>query len=335
MATSDRRSSAEDKKTIYLFYGADRYSQSQKLKFWQDEFVKKYGESSLEIIDGEKLDPADFSTNLTALPFLSEKRLILVKDFLEDGKADRQKQVASAIEDIAEFCILIFQENEVPEKTNPLYKKIAKIGHLEEFKALSPNEITKWIMAKAEQEKIKISFFTANYLSQQCGPELWTISNELEKLTLFANGREITKDMIDDLCIPSLTSSIFKLTDEVAQKNVKGSLKTFSILKNSGDDLIKIFFMLVRHFRILTQVQELVSKGENSFEITKKLKQHPFVIQKTSQQAKNFDHQKLKKIYEEMLAVDTKLKTGIIKSYKGDNREYELAIEKFIINCCK
>ncbi|MBI5754470.1 DNA polymerase III subunit delta [Candidatus Peregrinibacteria bacterium] len=324
-----------DKKTIYLFYGDDRYSLSQKLKFWQEEFIKKYGESSLEIIDGEKLDPADFATNLEALPFLSEKRLILVKDFLENGKAEKQKQVTSAIENTGEFCILIFQENEVPEKTNPLYKKIAKIGHLEEFKNLSPNEITQWIMDKAKKDKLKISFFTANYLNQQCGPELWTISNELEKLVLFANGQEITKEMIDNLCIPSLTSSIFKLTDEVAQKNVKGSLKTFGILKNSGEDLVRIFFMLTRHFRILAQVQELVGKGETASAIIKKLKQHPFVIQKTSQQAKNFDQSKLKKIYEEMLKIDTGLKTGIIKSFKGDNREYELAIEKFIINCCQ
>lgn len=324
-----------DKKTVYLFYGEDRYSLNQKLKFWQDEFVKKYGENSLEIIDGAKLDPADFSTNLESMPFLSEKRLVLVKDFLDLAKADKQKQIASAIENTPDFCLLIFQENEMPEKGSPIYKKIGKIGTLQEFKALSPTEITKWIMDKAKKENIKISFFTANYLSQQCGPELWTISNELDKLTLFADNKEITKEMIDDLCIPSLTSSIFKLTDEVAQKNAKASLRTFGILKDSGQELNGIFFMLVRHFRILTQVQELVSKGENSSEITKKLKQHPFVIQKTSAQAKNFNRQRLVEIYEEMLAIDKGVKTGIIKSFKSDNREFELAIEKFIINCCK
>lgn len=326
-----------DKKTVYLFYGDDRYSLNQKLKFWQDEFVKKYGENALEIIDGAKLNPSDFSTNLQSLPFLSEKRLVLVKDFLEfsEKKEDMQKKIASAIEDTPDFCLLIFQENEIPKKTNPIYKKIGKIGTLQEFKALLPAEITRWISEKAKKENIKISFFTANYLTQQCGPELWTISNELDKLALFANGKEITKEMIEDICIPSLTSSIFKLTDEVAQKNAKASLRIFRILKDSGEELNGIFFMLVRHFRILTQVQELVTKGENSTEITKKLKQHPFVIQKTSIQARNFDHKKLVEIYGEMLDIDRKVKSGIIKSYKSDNREFELAIEKFIINCCK
>lgn len=324
-----------DKKTVYLFYGEDRYSLNQKLKFWQTEFVKKYGENSLEIIDGAKLDVDNFSTNLESLPFLSDKRLVLVKDFLDLGKEEKQKHIASAIENTPDFCLLIFQENEIPKKTNPIYKKISKIGTLQEFKVLSPSEITKWITDKAKKENIKISFSTANYLTQQCGPELWTISNELDKLALFSNGKEITKEMIDDICIPSLTSSIFKLTDEVAQKNAKASLKTFSILKDSGQELNGIFFMLVRHFRILTQVQELVNKGESAAEITKKLKQHPFVIQKTSVQAKNFNREKLVEIYEEMLSIDKGVKTGIIKSFKGDNREFELAIEKFIVNCCK
>lgn len=320
---------------VYLFYGEDRYSGVKKLKFWQENFTKKYGENALEIIEGDKLNPAEFSTNLTTLPFLSEKRLIIIKNFLNSAKAEQQKQLASAIEMTPEFCLLVFYEDEIPEKINPLYKKIAKIGHLEEFKALSPNDIAKWILDKAKKENIKISFATANYLSQHCGTELWTISNEIEKLKLFANSQEITTKMIDDLCVPSLSSSIFKLTDHVAQKNIKASLKTFEILKNSGEELSRIFFMLARHFRILIQVFELLGKGEQAFTITKKLGQHPFVIQKTSQQSKNFTIEKLEKIYREFLQIDTKVKTGVIKSYKGDEREFELAIEKLIIKCCE
>lgn len=320
---------------IYLFYGEDRYSSSRKLKFWQENFIKKYGENAMEVIEGDKLDPAEFSTNLETLPFLSEKRLVIIKNYLAQAKTEQQKQIATAIERTPDFCLLIFYEYEMPEKINPLYKKIAKIGHLEEFQALSPNDIAKWIMDKAKIDNIKISFMAANYLSQYCGPELWTISNEFEKLALFANDQEITKEMIDDLCIPSLSSSIFKLTDYVAQKNAKASLKTFETLKNSGEELSRIFFMLARHFRILIQVFELLSKGEKAFTITKKLGQHPFVIQKTSQQSKNFDLKKLEKIYKEFLKIDTKVKTGIIKSYKGDEREFELAIEKLIIECCQ
>lgn len=320
---------------IFLFYGEDNYRSTQKLRFWRQEFVKKYGEEATEIIEGKDLNPPQFTTNIGTLPFLSEKRLIIVKNFLENGSPEDQKKVAEHLEKTTEQCIIIFFETEPPDKRTSLFQKLSKTGQVEEFKALSPQEITKWIIEKSKKENLQISPKTANYLAEHAGADLWTISNELEKLKTYANGQEITTAMIDEICPPSLSASIFKLTDAVAQKNKKQSLKTFEILRESGEDLGKVFFMLVRHFRILLQVNDLISKGENPFSITKKLQQHPYVIQKTSEQSKNFNEAKLEKIYKELLQIDIKIKSGLIKSFKGDNREFELAIEKLIIDCCK
>lgn len=320
---------------IFLFYGEDNYRSTQKLKFWKQEFVKKYGEEATETIEGKDLEPPEFTTNIETLPFLSEKRLIIVKNFLENASPEDQKKVAEHLEKTTEQCIIIFFETEPPDKRTSLFQKLSKLGQTEEFKAFQPAETAKWILEKSQKEDLKISPKTASYLAEHAGPDLWTISNELEKLKTYADKEEITTQMIDLLCTPSLSSSIFRLTDAVAQKNRKQSLKTFEILRESGEDLGKIFFMLVRHFRILVQVNEMLKKGENSFSITKKLKQHPFVIQKTSEQSKNFSWEKLKEIYNELLQIDIKIKSGLIKSFKGDDREFELAIEKLIINCCK
>ncbi len=323
------------KKSIFLFYGEDSFSSNEKLKLWKAEFIKKHGEDCLETIQGKTLKPQEFGTNIEALPFLSEKRLIIVRDFLATKKTDNQKQVAENLEKAADTSIIVFHENKAVDKRTSLYKKIAKIGNLNEFKSLNPNDISKWVLDRSKKEGINISFPNANYLAQNCGPDLWHVSSELEKLKLFTNGEEITKEIIDDVSIPSISASIFKLTDAIAQKNTKNSLKTFQSLEESGEDLIKVFFMIVRHFRILIQVHEMVNKGENSFSITKKLKQHPFVIQKTSEQSKNFNQKKLEEIYRNMLEIDKNLKTGVIKYYGKDNRQFILALEKLIINCCK
>lgn len=93
--------------------------------------------------------------------------------------------------------------------------------------------------------------------------------------------------------------------------------------------------MIVRHFRILLQVNDLIEKHESPKTIEKKLKQHPFVIKKTSQQSRNFNNQTLEKIYQELLNIDIGTKTGKIKTYPANNNEFQLAIEQFIIHCCK
>ncbi|MBD3360847.1 DNA polymerase III subunit delta [Candidatus Peregrinibacteria bacterium] len=324
------------KKTIYLFCGEDTYSSNKKIKFWKNEFIKKYGdESNIEIIDGKNMDTTRFSTNLETVPFLSDKRLLIVKDFLTAGSKDDQKKIAESLIKTPDFCIVVFHENNSPNKTGSLFKKIKQIGTIEEFNHLTPAQLTKWILKKAGKENINISQPTAHHLSLHCGLELWRISNELQKLKLYSNGNEITSQIIDELVVPSLSASIFKLTDAIAGKNPKQSLKTLQILKDSGEELTKIFFMIVRHFRILIQVHDMIQKDERQSTIIKKLKQHPFVIQKTSNQSKNFTPEKLEEIYSKFLQIDKKLKTGIIKIYQGDDREYKLAIEKLIIDCCR
>ena len=322
------------KQSVFLFYGQDTYSSSQKLKFWKNEFIKKYGENSLEQIEGKELNSQEFSTNIESMPFLSEKRMIIIKNFLNQGKEENQKLVAKNLNSSSDSNVIIFYEETTPDKRTTLYKTLSKIAKIELFPELSSLEINNWIIKRAKEQNINIDFRNANYLSQNCGPNLWILASELEKLKLYAGEQTVNKEMIDEICTASLTASIFKLTDSIAQKDSKSSLKTFKILAESGEDPIKTFFMIVRHFRILIQIHEMVSKGENSGTITKRLKQHPFVVQKVSSQSKNFQQEKIEEIYKELLKIDKGVKTGVIKSYKGDNREFELAIEKLIINCC-
>jgi DNA polymerase-3 subunit delta len=245
------------------------------------------------------------------------------------------EKISKSLEKTPDFCVIIFHENESADKRTGLYKKIQKYGKIEEFKHKSPNEITRWIMDQSRNKDIKITPLTASYLTNHCGIELWKISNELEKLKIYAQNKEITNEMIDNLTTPSITSSIFKLTDKIAEKNTKEALKTLKNLQESGEDITRVFFMIVRHFRILIQAHDLIQKKETQTGIAKRLKQHPFVIQKTSAQSRNFTQEKLEKIYGHLLKIDKDFKTGSIKIIKGDNRAYILAIEKLIIDCCQ
>ena len=323
-------------KNVYLFYGEDTYSSLQKLNFWLSEFTKKYGgDTNVEIIEGKTLDPSEFDTNIEAIPFLAEKKLIIIKNFLAEGKAEAQKRVAESIEKTPDFLLIIFHETEIPDKRTSLFQKINKIGVTEEFTPLSPAEITKLIMEKAKKENIRISSAVALYLSTYCSLNLWLVFTELEKLATYVNGGEITSKIIDEIVSPTLSSSIFKLTDAIAAKNLKESLLIFRILIDSGEDITRIFFMIVRHFRILIQIKEMLDKNETQNTMIKRLKQHPFVIQTTSKQAKNFTISQVENIYKILLEIDRKVKTGLIKISTGNTSEFELAIEKLIIDCCK
>lgn len=317
---------------IFLFHGEDSFSSNEKLNFWKAEFIKKHGDNDLEMLDGEKINPSEFTTNITAAPFLSEKRMIIVKNIFTDGKNETQKQIAEYLEDVPQCNIIIFFENSPADKRTVLYKKLNEIGKVEYFPSLNPNEAFAWLNKKTTDEKAKISPPVLKQFIAHCGTDLWHLSKEFEKLKLYADGSEITPEMIESVTIPSLSASIFSLTDSIGNLDHKKSLKILKLLADSGEEVPYIFHMIVRQFRLIIQIKDLLNKKEPPFSIAKKLKQNPYVVKVVAAQCRNFTFEQLKKLYSNLLRIDLAFKTGGIKMTQGDTRAFELALEKFIIN---
>ncbi len=318
--------------TIFLLHGDDTFSSSQKLRSWREGFEKKYN-SEPEIFEGKKLKINEFETNIEAMPFLSEKRLIIIRNFLAERPTDDLKRITETLKRVPDTSILIFHENKKADKRTTLYKKLVQLGTVEEYSEKTTLEAARWAADRAAKKGLTLPYPQASYFAEHCGSNLWQLENELEKLAL--HGGPITNEVIEKLTTPSLTASVFKLTDSIAQKNTKVALNTLKTLQDSGEDMIKVFFMIVRHFRILIQTHDLIHNNESPGSIAKKLKQAPFVVSKGLQQSKNFTHQSLRKIYANLLEIDTGFKTGKIRIQAADNRAYNLAIEKLIINCCR
>ncbi|MFC1647756.1 DNA polymerase III subunit delta [Patescibacteria group bacterium] len=324
------------KKNVHLFFGEDTYSASQKLKFWREQFEKKYeGDMNIATLEGKGLLAADFESDIQSAPFLADKRLVIVNDFLAKGNKDEQKKIAEILEEkVPDFCIIVFYESKTPDKRASLYKKLNKVGQIEEYQPLMGAQLTKWISDKAGEIGLKLNFGLADYLGQVAGSDLWNLANELNKLKLYSLTNEITKDVIDKMVHPNLTTSIFKFTDFIAQRNARGSLKTLHILLDSGEDIMKIIFMIVRHFRILIQVKDLVDRGNAKSDIISKVKEHPYTISTTMQQSPNFSIETLRDIYNSLLRIDIGIKTGKIRVLADDKKEIMLAIEKFVYKVC-
>lgn len=321
-------------KNIYLFHGADNYSANAKIKHWRIEFEKKYGDLNSQIFEGEDFTANNFKEAICTLPFLSDKKLIIIRDFLRDSREEDQKTVAEQLDQIPEFCIIVFIEKDKPDARKTLYKKIIKTGQNIEFTELEKFKLIEWIKQELGKKNTEIGPAEIDLLAENVGPNLWQMSQEVEKISLYANNQKVDEQAIEMLISPNLTSSIFKLTDFIAQKNRQKSLKTLNTLLNKNEDLMQIFFMIVRHFRIMIQIQSCLEKKMARPQIIQKLKEHPFVINNISNQAKNFNSTKLNQIYKKLLEIDIATKSGKIKTTTLDNTELRLAVEKLILELC-
>lgn len=321
---------------LFLFFGEDQWSLLAKLKFWQREFEKKYsGDMNVSVLEGKATGANEIFQTGSSMPFLAEKRLVMVKDFLRDAAAEEQTAAAEILEKIPDFCVLIFTESEAPDRRTSLYKKIHKIGTLMEFPALAGTKLLAWIEKTAFQAGSEIEKEAVIFLSELSDGDLFRLENEIKKLAAFASGRKITKADIELLMNTQLTASIFRLTDGIGQKNRGLVLQTLHNLIDSGEDLHRILYMIMRQFRIITCVKDLSESGARKDEITAKLKEHPFVISNTLNQVRNFSNAQIQRAYELLIEMDSRLKSGGIKILAGDNREFVLALDRLVLDLCK
>lgn len=318
----------------YLFHGDDSYTSIQKSMFWQKEFEKKFGDLNSQIFEGEELTAAKFSEAVDTLPFLSEKKLIIIRSAFQDTPTDELKKISEKIPEIQDHCVVVFVERKKADLRTSLYKALKKHGQIMDFPIMDKPELATWISNEMQKKGARISQRNTGYLAETVGPNLWQMSHEIEKLTLKAEGSEITEEDIDKLVSPNIETTIFKLTDHLAQKNRRQSIGTLKNLIDSGENLVQTFFMIARHFRILIEIKDCVEKNMNSGSIIKTIKEHPFVVNKGIGQCRNFDTGTLEKIYQKLLQIDIAMKTGKIKMSTDDQSELRLAIEKFIIEFC-
>ncbi len=321
---------------VFLFYGENTFELQKKVKFWIQEFTIRHGDTNMDIMDGSSVQTKNIMAIAEIMPFLSEKRLIIVNNFISNASLEEQKKLSEKLDKIPESSIVVFVEKEEsPSQKDPLFKKIISIGKIEEFKMLSGPKLLEWVITQIQTKNGKIQTKNADYLIQHVGSDPWKLSNEMDKLVTYCDGREILETDIATLTKANIKTTIFKFTDYLGQKNTRLTIDTLNVLLESGEDVFYIFFMIVRQFRILIQVKDLMMKEKNQKQISTELKQHPFVITTSMRQAKNFSFAILKNIYQELLQIDIATKTGKIRTSTGDTKQLNLTLEKFILECCR
>ncbi len=137
------------------------------------------------------------------------------------------------------------------------------------------------------------------------------INNNSTKLNLvFWEGKKIEKSTFN-LLKKSIQKSfmlpqgLFLFLDQLKPENTNNVKLFHDALKNMEED--KLFYMLVRQFRLLLAV---LNQVEDSIDDLKRLA--PWQKGKLLRQAKLFSNEKLIKIYNELLEIDHAQKSGVL-----------------------
>lgn len=313
-------------------YGEDSFSLSEELAKWKKLFEEKYGSNfNIEEFHGENLKIGELVNSVNSAPFLSEKRMIIVKNFLSSQKSEAQSEMQQAIQKIPESSVLIFAETLSPDKRFAFFKYLTTNANVYLYSKPKDVQLNNWVVKRVLINEGQIDFQSANYLIATVGNDLWSLEKEIQKLCLYARGKIINKEMIDELVTGNIEESIFNLTDQMAKKNQAGVLNTIKKLEEQGEEAPFIFSMIARQFRLMLEIKSLSEMRLSENAIAGKMGVHPFVVTNTVRQCKNFTYGQLKSGLQKLLEIDRALKSGRINYSAKNPDHYLLAIEKVLL----
>ncbi len=315
---------------FYFMAGEDTFSLMEEVKRWKSNFLEKYGDTDLEELDGDT-SVETIAGAIQATPFLSPKRLVVLKNFLGGKKAEQANALIPVLQKLPDSTFLLMAELTEPDKRSSLFKTVSTMATQRLFLKPKGAQLNLWVRRHAEGGKGQLDSANADYLISWAGDDLFRLHNEIEKLTLYAQGKPITPAMIDELVADNVQKSIFALTDLLAQKNYSGVLKTIEKLEQQGEEAGYLFAMVTRQFRLLLEIKALSDQGQSPVGIAKTMAVHPFVVQSTLRYAKNFTYLQLKTALSELLILDRRLKTGLISLKPREEGPFLVQLEKIIL----
>jgi DNA polymerase-3 subunit delta len=321
---------------IIFIHGQDTYRASKKLAEIKAKFVKEVDPNRLNLVVLEAgINAQSLQNELYASPFLAKRRMLILKNFIFKNKNQ------DVFEILMEFVgkesagtddniVVFFEEKKSEEKDEEkVTKKTKEKGALELkekkklfemlekskfailFEPLSPAQLNTFVIDEAKKRGAVINSGTAQQLLTVTGDDLWQICSELDKLSSYAQGREIKKADIELMSGQYLEDNIFQLIDAIAQKNTARALKLLEDFFALDQNVFYLFTMIVRQFRILVQIKDLTNKSSvSSDQIAKSLKIHSFVAQKSLAQAQKFKDSDLVDLYGKMVELEKRLKSS-------------------------
>jgi DNA polymerase III delta subunit len=180
-------------------------------------------------------DVQDVVNACRARPFLEDARVTVVEGVL--GTRERgQQRAAKGLDQLAQTIPVMPRENLLiltdvkVSKSNPLLKHLQAHCTIHETPAPAGNGLTRWVVEAARGKGNAIRADAAKLLADTVGNDMWQIEQELEKLSLYCDEREIGVDDINQVVEQAREANIFAAVDAIVDNRSGEALRMVSQL---------------------------------------------------------------------------------------------------------
>lgn len=305
--------------SIYLFDGPEAFLKERAVEAIIDRLVPKEARDfNLERFDGNHCTGGQIVTAAQGLPFLGDRRVIVVQAAEELAAADA-RAVGECLTDLPSSTCLLFLWEGRAGLRDELPAKAGSNGAIVTCWTPFPNQLPTWIMNEARRRGKPIASDAAAALAESCG-DLQQMVNEYDKLSLFV-GKKPKIEMSDLLehGLPDESGDHRGFEDALWARDVGGTLRQGQLMAEAGTRAEQIYPLFERVFRTLVLAHHLKdSRGATLEAIFGELG-----IRGKTQQAnlqmgmRAYRAAEARAAFDRIARADLELKTGVLPSNVG------------------
>lgn len=312
---------------LYLFYGEDEFLIQEAL----DIIIKKVVVPGTRDFNFNTLYCRDTSAseivNLAqTVPFMSEKRLVIAKDF-DALKAADLEELLPYLNDPSPSSCLVMVSNQGRYEKKSVTSAVEAHGAVTRFFPLLEREVVTWIEGWTTARGLSLPRDAAQYLWQTIGNDLQTIKNELEKVEIYIKEKKaITLGDVKTVVGDFREYSSFDLATALGSKDRAKAFLILTRLLQEGEQPVGLLGAIAWNFRRLMRAKSMEAEGAGFDEIKKKLNVIFHQSASFHEQMRRFSVDELRKAFDVMLSAD--------KALKSSGLSGKLVLERMIMEVC-
>jgi DNA polymerase III subunit delta len=299
---------------VYLLHGTENYFLDLALQLL-DKNILNEAEKTFDqiVLYGESNSMAQVIESARVYPMTSQRKVIIIRDFqllLKNSSDNEKKHLEDFLAKPPDFATLIFSHigGKLDSRTK-LFKQFSKYSTflsdgIKDWETIS--FIDYWL----QKEHKNMDPNAKELLKEFIGSDLYSLENELVKLFANKGDKIISQEDVNDVVGFNRKYSVFELQKAIATRNFNKSIQIAHHMAAEGKpaDLIPAAAALNNYFEKVLHAQELLRQNVSPFEIPKQIGVSPMFGKDYITSAQQFKPMQLKKVFDELLLVDMKLK---------------------------
>jgi DNA polymerase-3 subunit delta len=317
----------------FVFRGPEEYVKDRALETLKAKIVPQgLGDLNYQYLEGERANAAEIRRAAETLPFGSDMRLVVVRDYPMLASSSRgsgldaareSEELGKLLSDFPKTTCLVFLQRVPPDRTRAAWKQLMKAAADVEFAPLGEGELVQQLGKIAKRCGCTVRRDAALFMLQYCGTGLESLSREMEKACAHAGqGNAVSRADIEAVCVQTQEAKVFGFIDLLFSGRAGGAMESLRRLAGDGEGAPALLSLIERQARLMVAAKAEGPKADAKA-LAATLGTPPFAVEAARRQAARWTGGDLRAVISMCAEADAGVKQG--------KYEIDTAVERVVM----